>query len=219
MIEAALLVGGYLVGSIPFGVLVARARGVNLFEVGSGNVGATNVKRALGPGPALLVFLLDVAKGAGPAAVAWWILDSREWALGVGLVAIVGHCLSPFLGFRGGKGVATGLGAMLGSSPAVALSAFGVFLFLFGLSRIVSLSSLFAVSSLMLFGWLYGDSVILQGFYVLLAAFVFYRHRGNIARLAEGTEPRFSFRREKDDSDSKAPSDPKPQSFAGSRGA
>lgn len=193
MLEAALLVGAYLLGSIPFGVLIARARGVDIFSVGSGNVGATNVKRALGTGPALVVLVLDVLKGVIPAAAAWQFLGSQEWAFGVGLAAVAGHCLSPFLGFRGGKGIATGLGVLLGSAPLVALSALGVFLISMLVCRWVSLSSMLAAVAAVGFGFLYGCSPILIGFFAAMTAFLIFRHRSNIKRLIEGTEPKFSW--------------------------
>lgn len=191
MIEGAIILGAYVLGSIPFGVLVARARGVDLFKVGSGNVGATNVNRALGRKWALLVFALDVLKGAVPALVARQELASSEWALAAGLAAIAGHCLSPFLRFRGGKGVATGLGMLLGSAPPVALSAFGLFLIAMLVWRFVSLASILAAASILPFGFVFGEPPLVLGTYAALAAFVIWRHRANVRRLRDGTESRF----------------------------
>jgi acyl phosphate:glycerol-3-phosphate acyltransferase len=202
MIEAALILGAYLVGAIPFGVLIARRYGVDLFKVGSGNVGATNVSRALGKGPAILVFALDLAKGLAPAWLAREVFASPEWAFGVGAAAIAGHCLSPFLRFRGGKGIATALGVVLGTTPLVALSSFGVFLVVFAISRWVSVASIVAVASTLLFGYLFGDSPFMMAMYGLLLTFVIYRHRANIQRLRRGEEPKFqSKRRKNEDSD------------------
>ncbi len=195
MIEAALLLGAYLIGAVPFGVLLARAKGVDLFSVGSGNVGATNVNRALGRGPALLVFALDVFKGVIPSVAARLILLSSEWALVVGAAAIAGHCLSPFLRFRGGKGIATGLGMLIGATPWVAAAAFGVFVISLALCRWVSLSSLLAVASTLVFGGFFGDSGFMLAAYAALLAFVIYRHRANIRRLLDGTEPKFRWNR------------------------
>lgn len=194
MLEAALIFGAYLVGSIPVGVLFARAKGVNLFEVGSGNVGATNVKRALGIKAALAVFVLDVAKGVVPAAIALQVFRSQEWSFGVGLAAIAGHCLSPFLRFRGGKGVATGLGVLFGSVPIVAACALGVFLATMAVTRWVSLSSVFGAVSVVLFGIVFGVSPLLLAFFGAMAAFLVYRHIPNLKRILEGSEPRFEFR-------------------------
>lgn len=197
MIQAALFIGAYLVGAIPFGVLFARSRGIDLFAVGSGNVGATNVKRALGLGPAIAVFLLDVLKGFAPAFLAMRLLGSQDWAIGIGVAAILGHCYSPFLKFKGGKGIATGLGVLLGVTPWVALSVFGVFLLSMLIHRWVSLSSLTAAVTAPFFGWLFGDSPGMFLFYGALLVFVLIRHRENIHRLFDGTEPKFSFSRSK----------------------
>lgn len=205
MLEAALILGAYLVGAIPVGVLVARSRGVNLFEVGSGNVGATNVKRALGSKAALLVFVLDVLKGVLPSAAALQLLHSAEWAFGIGLAAVAGHCLSPFLRFRGGKGVATGLGVLFGSVPLVAVCALGLFLLVFAATRWVSLSSIIAAASVLVFGLVFEGSPLILGFSSLMAAFLIYRHIPNIKRILDGTEPKFSLGRDKP-----APSEPNP---------
>jgi len=209
MLEAALFLGAYLLGAIPVGVLVARSRGVNLFEVGSGNVGATNVKRALGAKLALVVFVLDVLKGTLPSVLALQLLKSPEWAFGIGLAAIAGHCLSPFLKFRGGKGVATGLGVLFGSVPLVAVSALSVFVVSFAATRWVSLSSLLAAISVVLFGWVYGASPLLLGFFGLMSGFLIYRHIPNIKRILNGTEPKFTFGKERTEEPSPAPGEPK----------
>ncbi len=200
---ALLLAGAYLLGSIPFGVLAARAKGVDLATVGSGNVGATNVHRALGIRWGLAVFALDVAKGLAPALCARLLFaspgvidppavaDAGFWTLVAGIAAVVGHCASPWLRFRGGKGIATGLGAILGSSPLVGLCALGVFALLFVPTRVVSLSSLVAAASLIPFGIVWGDSGAVVTTYGALLAFVLFRHRANIERLWKGTEPKF----------------------------
>lgn len=188
----AWFVFAYFVGAIPVGVLVARRHGVDLFQVGSGNVGATNVYRALGKGPAIAVFALDVLKGVVPALLVRWRTGSEEWALAAGLFAVLGHSLSPFLNFRGGKGISTGLGALLGSSPAVALSALGAFLISFGLSGYVSLSSIVAAFAMVGFGFLYGRSPTLMGVFGALGLWVTARHLPNIRRLMAGTEPKFT---------------------------
>lgn len=198
MIEAALILGAYLVGAIPFGVLIARAKGVDIFKVGSGNIGATNVKRALGLSAALLVFALDILKGAIPTLTALIVTNSHEWALGAGIAAIAGHCLSPFLGFKGGKGISTALGVALASSWPVALSAFGVFCLILAITRYVSLSSLIAVPSALVFSWIYGEPHVLLIFYGVLTLFVLFRHRANISRLRNGTESKFEFKSKKE---------------------
>src|SRR5438309_1342791 len=140
----ALAVGAYLIGSVPVGYLVARAKGIDILHFGSGNIGATNVYRALGKWLGLMVFILDVAKGAVPAVVAYQASASQATAFWIGIAAVAGHCLSPFLKFRGGKGIATGLGAVMGSCPEVACCALAIFLVSLLVSRYVSLSSIIA---------------------------------------------------------------------------
>ncbi len=196
---ACLFVFAYLLGSIPFGVLAARLYGVDVRKVGSGNIGATNVKRAIegagGPGVAwmIVVFLLDLGKGFAPTFAARQF-DAREWMWYlVGIAAVLGHCFSPWLRFRGGKGIATSLGMVFGASPAVAACGFGVFLMLFSITRFVSLSSIVAVFCAAVAGLIFGDWVYV-GVGTAIFLFVIYTHRANIARLRNGTEPRFSLR-------------------------
>lgn len=186
-------VGAYFLGAVPFGVLIARRMGVDIFAFGSGNPGATNVYRALGKRPAMLVLALDVVKALIPALVARAAFGP-DWALLVGLAAVVGHSLSPFIGFRGGKGIASGLGAILGSQPAVALGVLGTFLVLFGMTSFVSLASIAAALSSVVFALLFAGSPMSVALFVGLFIFVVYRHQPNIKRLREGTEPKFSFR-------------------------
>lgn len=187
------MVGAYVVGSLPFGVWIARAKGVNILEVGSGNIGATNVARALGKGPGAAVFALDVLKGAVPAGIGLWASSGNSlFATIIGLAAILGHTASPFLRFRGGKGVATGLGMLLASVPLVAVSGLGVFVVAFGVWRMVSLASILAALSLLLFGVLWATPTAVLVIHTVLVAYVVYRHRANIRRILEGTEPKFA---------------------------
>ena len=197
-----LYLASYLIGAIPFGVVFARMRGIDLLKVGSGNIGATNVKRALGTKIALLVFVLDVLKATVPAVAARFVVIHPYhgvpaqvfWFL-AGLFAVLGHCVSPFLKFKGGKGVSTALGMVLGAAPLVAGCSFGLFLVLLFTTRFMSLASLIAVSSAIVFGWVLPDQAReLVPLYVVLSIFVTYRHRQNIKRLREGTEPKFSFK-------------------------
>ncbi len=193
MAQVALLVASYLLGAIPFGVYVARSYGVDLFSIGSKSTGATNVGRSCGPRAGILVFVLDVLKGLLPAVAGWVAFNSREFGFSCGMVAMLGHSLSPFLGFRGGKGISTGLGAVLGSAPMLAASCLGVFAVPFLLTGIVSLSSLSAALSLVTLGWLYHEPKTLEISYIVLAMFIFVRHWPNILRLISGTEPKFRF--------------------------
>ena len=184
-------VAGYLLGSLPFGYLVAKAKGVNIFEVGSKNPGATNVRRVLGHGAGNLVLALDAAKGA--AAAGWPELRGGmpqvETVAIVGLVAaILGHSFSCFTGFRGGKSVATGAGGFVVLFPpgmAIALLVFGITLAVF---RYVSLSSMLGALSLVITALALHQSMLVVAVAAGAASFVILRHRTNISRLIAGTE-------------------------------
>lgn len=201
MIWGWVFVAGYLLGAIPVGQIVARLKGVDLLSTGSGNIGATNVGRILGKKAAATVFALDVLKGLLPALVgrlivpdgAVWGLSSAEVGLLAGALAVAGHMASPFLKFRGGKGVATGLGAMIGASPLVALIAFGAFLVVVLLTRIISLGAVLCMPVMMIAGFMIEQSIIFRTMFVVLGGLIIYRHRANIVRLRQGTEPKFQF--------------------------
>ncbi len=190
-----LFVGSYLLGAVPIGVLVTRAKGIDISQVGSGNVGATNVSRALGRGWGLAVFVLDALKGFIPAFAAHYVSPHQEvWFL-AGIAAVFGHCISPFLGFQGGKGISTALGMVAGSLPWVAAGGFGVWVVVFLISRYVSLSSLVATFvAVAICAALPGRSWYVVGAFGLLFVFVVFTHRANIKRLMQGMEPKFSFR-------------------------
>src|SRR5437762_7156584 len=186
-----LCLGAYLAGSIPFGLLVARAKDVDLRKIGSGNIGATNVARALGKGWAIAVLLADAAKGFFPV----WLgrrlgLPAAAIAL-AGLSAIVGHMFTLFLRGRGGKGVATSLGVALALSPVAALIGFGVYVVLFAATRLSSLGSLLGVWTFSLF-FIFHDAPAapLVALAIAGAALVTLRHRQNIGRLLRGEEKR-----------------------------
>ncbi len=218
-------VGAYLVGSIPFGLILGLMRGVDIRQHGSGNIGATNVLRIFGKKVGALCFALDVLKGALPVAVfGWWLgalgaedlSAGRAWAwMGVAAAAVAGHMFSPWIGFKGGKGVATGFGAMLGMWPFTtvpALLALAVFGVSARLTRYVGISSCFAAASLPVwaalarFSGLVGDvndggrlENTLRGWphiaaTALLGAVVIWKHRGNIRRTLAGTERRIGER-------------------------
>jgi len=185
--------GAYLLGAIPFGLLIARLRGVDIMAVGSKNIGATNVWRTLGPLYGFIAMILDMAKGFVPALIAHQVLGTQEHAFFAGMTAVVGHSLSPFLGFKGGKGVATTAGAMIGAIPVVALPVMMVFISFLIITRYVSLSSIFAAASLPVFSFLFKDPPIISAFLVLVAGFIIYKHKANISRLRDGTESKFRF--------------------------
>ena len=204
---AAILLVAYLLGSIPTGYIAARLlKGIDIREHGSGSTGATNVLRTLGKGPGLLVLLIDTLKGVLAIALVDWFftiafsrnmippeVNPSSWLTWVktlaGLAAILGHSKSIWLGFTGGKSVATSLGILLAMSWQVGASTLGVFGVVLALSRIVSLSSIFgaiAVSVLML---VLSQPLPYQLFAVAGGLYVILRHRSNIQRLFAGTEP------------------------------
>ncbi|HEY0710800.1 MAG TPA: glycerol-3-phosphate 1-O-acyltransferase PlsY [Polyangia bacterium] len=184
-----LLLGSFLLGSFPTGLVFARARGVDLRKVGSGNIGATNVGRAMGRGWAITVLLLDAAKGLLPVLIAR-ALGQSSWVVGLcGFAAIAGHSFSVFLGGRGGKGVATSLGAAVGLAPLPALGAFGVYALLFAIFRISSVGSLAAVVTFPILIWVIGPrDPALIAFGVATAALVILRHKDNLRRLIRREE-------------------------------
>lgn len=192
MIAAAAVLGGYLLGSLPFGYWLVRAfRGEDIRTLGSGNTGATNVFRVYGRRLGIAVALLDMAKGFAAAALG---LGAGGALVGVlaGAAAMLGHARPLFLGFRkGGKMVATAGGAMLALAPLAALSCAGVWLVVFFLTRYASVASIVTALALPLFAWAYGDSWPVVAFAGAGAAAIVFLHRRNVQRLFAGTEHRF----------------------------
>lgn len=195
MILTAILLclGSYLVGSIPTGLIVARARGVDLRSVGSGNIGATNVARAMGRGFAIAVLLGDALKGFLPVFLGRHYLRALSPAAVslAGLAAIVGHMFTIFLRGRGGKGVATSLGVALAISPLAALCGFGLYLLAYLTTRISSIGSLLGIWSFPVFATLLGG--VPRAYLALsigTAILVTIRHRTNLKRLWRGEEKR-----------------------------
>jgi len=178
-----------LAGSVPTGVLVARVRGVDLRKVGSGNIGATNVGRALGKGWAIFVLIADAAKGYGPVLLARRLSPEPWLWAAVGLGTVLGHSFSLFLRGRGGKGVATSLGAALALAPLAAGAALGVYVVLYALFRISSVGSLAGVTAFPVLLALLGPrQPALIAFGAATALLVIARHKDNIKRLARGEE-------------------------------
>ena len=186
---------GYLLGSLPSGYLAGRwYKGVDLRELGSGSTGATNVLRQVGKGPALVVFMIDVAKGAAAVQLASSLTQGAplgDWiAVLAGLTALAGHIWPVWLGFKGGKAVATGFGLFLGLAWPVGLACFGIFLTTLSIFRIVSLSSVVAAISLPLLMAAGAPSNANLVVALVAMALVVWRHRSNLQRIIAGTEPR-----------------------------
>ncbi|WP_340690967.1 glycerol-3-phosphate 1-O-acyltransferase PlsY [Hydrogenobacter thermophilus] len=187
-----LILFAYLLGSVLFGEHIARAKGVDIRSVGSGNVGATNVGRALGIKYAVLVFLLDTLKGLFPTLLARIYFGIDSWTtVFVGIASVLGHIFPIFHSFKGGKAVATSLGVLLGLSPLASIVCLIIWYAVFKLKGYVSLASLTASASapLLLFILGYPFKVLLMSFVIVFL--VFCRHRDNIARLLEGREHGF----------------------------
>lgn len=202
LIHGSLLGLAYLAGAIPFAFLVARANGVDIRKVGSGNVGATNVFRAVGRGWGVLTFVLDAAKGLLPAlffpvlAAAWTGRPAHPaFGLACGAAAIAGHNWPVFLGFKGGKGVATSAGVLLGAAPAAIGAGFAVWIVVLLASRYMSVASIAAAVTVAASGWWFypGEGAWRPAVLTALGILVVVRHRSNLQRLAAGTENRFAF--------------------------
>lgn len=190
-IALVFMVVGYLLGTIPTGYLVARWRGVDIQQVGSGNIGATNVLRALGVLPAAMVMVLDPVKGA-LAALLPTVLGASGWTVALsGLAAVVGNSFNVWLRLRGGKGIATSIGVFLVVDPLTAALCVLIGVFTILVSRYVSLGSLVGMFALPLFVIAGGNFPTSHLFLaVALAALTIFRHRDNVARLMAGTERR-----------------------------
>jgi glycerol-3-phosphate acyltransferase PlsY len=212
--QAAIIAGmaclSYLIGAIPTGYLLGRMKGVDIRTLGSGNIGATNVWRCLGKGWGILTFALDFLKGYLPAFLFPIIiqhcaagmplvhlsLDRLVQSLLFGCLAVSGHNWPVFLRFRGGKGIATGTGALLGFAPVAMLIGIISWLLVFLVTRYVSLASMaaaliIAVSS----WWLYAENMLVPAALSVMTIIVVWRHNANIKRLVNGTENRFEFKR------------------------
>ncbi len=180
---------GYLIGSIPNGLILGRwFWNVDLRQFGSKNIGATNAFRVLGPWPALGVFFTDAAKGVAGVYIGQWLSGTPSAMLLGGIAAIAGHNWSLFLGFKGGRGVATGLGVIAVLMPAVTAIVLVVWGLIVYVSRYVSLASIIAAALVPVLVWLFNERLEFFYFGLLAAAFVIIRHKPNIERLLTGNE-------------------------------
>jgi acyl phosphate:glycerol-3-phosphate acyltransferase len=198
-------VAAYLLGSIPFGILLTElAGGGDVRKAGSGNIGATNVARVAGPVAGVLTLVLDTAKGAAAVLLGEHYAHGTAVLLVIaGLAVLLGHCFPVWLRFKGGKGVATALGIFLVLSPAAALAALLVFVLVVGTWKYVSLGSISAAAAMPLliyFFWAPGHAppLIVTAGTLAIAALVVWKHDRNIQRLVQGEEPKFSFSQKKD---------------------
>lgn len=196
LVLVLLIAAAYLLGSIPCGLLLARLKGVDLQKVGSGNIGATNVYRCVGKSWGIAAFVLDAVKGFVPAFVFPRLLESAPPWLGLacGIAAVAGHNWPVWLRFKGGKGVSTSAGMLLGIAPAAVGIGFAVFAVTVAFTRWVSLGSILsAIAVPAAYLGLYGtENRLLAGALVAMGLLVVVKHRANIGRLLRGTEPRIA---------------------------
>lgn len=192
---------GYLLGSIPTGYLVAKARGIDIRTVGSKNMGATNVFRTLGKGPGIFVLLIDALKGFAACALADELLklaglpnpEPQTNHLIAGIAAVLGHNYTCWLQFKGGKGIATTGGVFLALAPAAVGIALGLWILFFAATRYVSIASIAAAVALPTAVWFTQNSFPLRIIAIILGVLAIYKHKANIQRLRNGTENRIQF--------------------------
>lgn len=191
LLKITLIIAAYLLGSVPTGLLLGKALGVDIRNSGSGNIGATNVYRTLGRRVGVITLLGDCLKGLIPVLAARWLGLPDIWVAAAGLAAFLGHVYTIFLCFKGGKGVATALGVFLGTSPLAVLVAFGIFAVVLWRWRYVSLASIIATGAMPLIVAVIDSRPPIIVMTLLIAALVIWKHSGNIARLRAGAENKF----------------------------
>jgi len=187
----AWLFGAYLLGAVPFGVIISRALGGHDPRLsGSGNIGATNVMRTQGKKAGALTLIADLLKGALPVLAATNFLEPEWGAAAVGLAAFVGHCFPIYLKFKGGKGIATGAGVFLAISPLTLLCAFAIFVLVLIGWRYVGLASVASSISLPFASYLVGEGRYIVALSIAFALIATYKHSGNLQRISRGEESR-----------------------------
>jgi glycerol-3-phosphate acyltransferase PlsY len=189
--ELTLCITAYFLGSIPTGLLLAKAAGVDIRKSGSGNIGATNVYRTLGRSVGVMTLIGDCLKGLLPVLLAKYLHMPTVWIAAIGLAAFLGHVYTVFLGFKGGKGVATALGVFLGIAPLSVCGAVLVFAGIVWWSRYISLGSIIAAAVMPILVALLSFEPALVLMSVIVATLVIWKHRENIQRLRAGNESRF----------------------------
>jgi glycerol-3-phosphate acyltransferase PlsY len=189
LMQGSVLLAAYLVGAIPFGLVLGRLGGVDVRRAGSGNIGATNVLRQRGAVAGIATLLLDAAKGAAGVALALGVEPQGWLPFAAAVAAVLGHCYPVYLGFRGGKGVATAAGAFGLLSPMLVLLALLVFALVMGGWRLVSAASLAATVALPLLAWVLGPGDLVAAS-LTAAVVVLWRHKDNLRRLLAGEEER-----------------------------
>lgn len=186
---------GYFIGAIPFGVLIGQqTAGVDVRRLGSGNIGATNVLRVLGPQTAAFVLVTDVAKGMAAVFIGKWLVGGDTIPLLAGVAAVAGHNWSVFLRFGGGKGVATTAGVVIATMPLTAIISIMAFMMVVAITRYVSLGSLVLACALPVAAWLGDRPTSHVVFALVLGIMTIWRHRPNIVRLLEGKESKLGKR-------------------------
>jgi glycerol-3-phosphate acyltransferase PlsY len=190
---------GFLLGSIPSGYLVGRAKGIDIRQHGSGNIGSTNVLRTLGKGPGYFVFTCDALKGIASVLLAYRIFPSLGdlGAVAAAVGCVLGHNFTPWLAFKGGKGIATSLGVLVAMLPLASAIVLAFWIVVFLATRYVSLASILAAAALPGVVWYLSGVGTLFWFSFLIGFLAIARHRQNIGRLLNGTEGRFIREKEK----------------------
>ncbi len=202
MIEfAAVVIGSYLIGSIPFGLILGKLRGVDIREYGSGNIGTTNVMRTVGAKAGAVVLVGDVLKGVSAVFIARYVIGSPAGEMAAGFAAVAGHDWSVFIKFRGGRGVATSVGGLFVMAPLAAVGGFAVFILVIALTRYASLGSLVGALSGVAIAAAFTAADRIPAEYLIytgvVVALIIFQHRDNISRLISGAERKLGQRVEK----------------------
>ncbi len=194
MKESLLLLCCYFLGAIPFGLIIGKiAKGIDIRDFGSGNIGASNVLRTLGPLPAFLVFFFDTIKGFAAVILCRELGLGDYWIVAGALLSVMGHTFSVFLNFKGGKGVATSLGIIIGFNPTIAVIAFGIWFLILGITRYISVASIIASISVPVQMYFWKSMNVPKAYLIvssIAVALIVVKHISNIKRLAQGCEPK-----------------------------